>query len=484
MQKILSYTSFILLLGTATSCKKFLEKNPDNRASLESPEQVAQLLGTAYPQSNYMAFCESISDNVSDKGTGGLDLTVLQPFFFKDVTENEQDSPEGYWNACYAAISVANQALESCVKASDTAKYSSQKGEALLCRAYAHFMLVTLFAKTYNPTTAATDAGIPYVITPEKVIFQNYSRKTVSYVYEMIEKDLVAGLPLLDDTRYTVPRYHFTRAAANAFASRFYLYRQDYSKALSYANAIFSTTNIAGSLRPWNSTYLTLTYNELWARYAKASEPANLLLVETSSIWARNYFTQRYGMDADKRTEILNSNVTGGTYAFTRQTYTVGTNNYMLPKINEYFVRMSVNATIGFPYVMVPLFTTEEVLFNRIEANIYLNNINAAVQDLNAYAATRIYNYDAASHTVSINKMQTYYGTSDPRIAALFTLLDFKRAEYVQEGMRWFDLARYNMPVKHTTTDGQTLTLAADDPRRVFQIPESAKLSGLALNPR
>jgi hypothetical protein len=26
------------------SCKKFLEKNPDNRASLESPEQVAQFL--------------------------------------------------------------------------------------------------------------------------------------------------------------------------------------------------------------------------------------------------------------------------------------------------------------------------------------------------------------------------------------------------------------------------------------------------------
>ncbi|THU39280.1 RagB/SusD family nutrient uptake outer membrane protein [Niastella caeni] len=484
MHKIVTYTSFVLLLGTVTGCKKFLEKNPDNRASLESPEQVAQLLGTAYPQNNYMAFTESISDNVSDKGTGGLDLTALQPYFFKDVTENEQDSPEGYWSACYAAIAVANQALEACTSASDTAKYSSQKGEALVCRAYAHFMLVTLFAKTYNPNTAASDAGIPYVTTPEKVVFKNYSRKTVSYVYEMIEKDLVAGLPLLDDTRYTVPRYHFTKAAANAFASRFYLFKQDYTKALAYANAVFSTTNVSASLRPWNSTYLTLTYRELWARYAKASEPANLLLVETSSLWGRNYYNQRYGMDADKRTEILNSNVTGGQYAFTRQTYTAGTNNYMLPKVNEYFVRLSVNATIGYPYVMVPLFTTEEVLFNRIEANIYLNNIPAAVEDLNAYAATRIFNYNAASHTITTSKMQTYYGNSDPGIAALLTLLDFKRAEFVQEGMRWFDLLRYNIPVTHTTTEGQTMTLEADDKRRVFQIPESAKLSGLELNPR
>ncbi|OQP58256.1 hypothetical protein A3860_08020 [Niastella vici] len=485
MQKILSYTLFITLLGTTTTgCKKFLGKNPDNRASLESPDQVAQLLGTAYPQANYMAFCESISDNVSDKGTGGLDLTVIQPYFFKDVTENQQDSPEGYWNACYTAIAAANQALEACNKAADTASYASEKGEALLCRAYAHFMLVTLFSKAYNPTTAASDPGIPYVLTPEKVIFQNYTRKTVSYVYDMIEKDLLAGLPLLDDTRYTVPRYHFTKAAGNAFASRFFLYKQDYAKSLSYSNAVFTSSNVTASLRPWNSTYLTLTYKELWARYAKSTETANLLLVETSSLWARNYYSERYGMDADKRTEILNSNVTGGTYAFTRQTYTAGTNNYMLPKVNEYFVRLSVNATIGYPYVMVPLFTTEEVLFNRIEANIYLNNLTAALKDLNDYASTRIYNYDATAHAVTASKMQTYYGVTDARIAALYTLLDFKRAEYVQEGMRWFDLKRYNLPVKHTTTDGQALTLPADDKRRVFQIPESARLSGVELNPR
>jgi hypothetical protein len=482
MQRTISYTAFILLLAVS-GCKKFLEKNPDNRASLESPEQVSQLLATAYPQSNYMAFTESISDNVNDKGTGGTDLTVVNPYYFKDVTDNQQDSPEAYWDACYSAIAAANQALDACLKAPDTANYLSQKGEALLCRAYAHFMLVTLFAKPYDPNNSKSDPGIPYVLTPEKIVFQKYTRKTVAYVYEMIEKDLLAGLPLLDDTRYTVPRYHFTRIAANAFAARFYLYKQDYAKSLSYANAVFPNSNVTALLRPWNSTYLTLTYNEMWARYAKASEPANLLLVETASWWARNYFSERYGMDADKRTEILNYNVTGGTYAFLRQSYTLGTNNYMIPKINEYFVRQSVNATIGVGYVMVPLFTAEEALFNRIEANIYLNNIPAAVKDLNDYASTRIYNYNPASHTITTSKMQTYYG-GDERQSTLATLLDFKRAEFVQEGMRWFDLLRYNMPVTHTTTDGQKLVLEASDKRRVFQIPESAKLSGVELNPR
>jgi len=484
MQKILSYTSFLVLLVSATGCKKFLEKSPDNRAALNSPDQVAQLLGTAYPQSNYMAFCESISDNVADKGTGGLDLEVHDPFFFKDVSDNQQDSPEAYWDACYSAIAAANQALETCNAAADTASYSSEKGEALLCRAYAHFMLVTIFSKAYDATSAGKDPGIPYVTTPEKIVFKKYDRKTVQYVYDMIEKDLTQGLPLLDDKRYTVPRYHFTKAAAAAFAARFYLFKQDYAKVLMYTNQVFAGGSLTTVLRPWNTTYLTDTYRELWALYAKATEPANLLLVETSSLWARNYYSERYGMDASKRTEILNYNVTGGTYAFTRQLYTLGTNNYMIPKVNEYFVRVSVNATIGYPYVMVPLFTTEEALFNRIEANIYLNNVSAAIADMNTYASTRIFNYDPSAHTVTESKLQTYYRTSNTQLAALNALLDFKRAEFVQEGMRWFDLLRYKIPVTHKTTDGQTLTLSADDPRRAFQIPGAAVQAGLALNPR
>jgi starch-binding outer membrane protein, SusD/RagB family len=62
--------------------------------------------------------------------------------------------------------------------------------------------------------------------------------------------------------------------------------------------------------------------------------------------------------------------------------------------------------------------------------------------------------------------------------------MDFKRAEYVQEGQRWFDLQRYKVTVTHQTINGETLTLTADDKRRVLQIPASALTSGITLNPR
>lgn len=478
---VVACASLILVLG---GCKKYLSTPPDNRTTLDSPEKVAQLLGTAYPQANYMAFTESISDNVADKGIGGLDLFALNPFLFEDVSSDQNDSPEFYWDGCYSAIAAANQALQACRAAKDTTTYSSEIGEALVARAYAHFMLVNIFSNCYDSATAGTDPGIPYVTVPENVVIKQYSRNTVKYVYDMIEQDLNEGLPLLNDKRYTVPKYHFTRQAAHAFAARFYLFKRNWEKVIEHANQVLPAADVTTILRPWNTTYLKITYVDLFARYEKASEPANLLLVETQSVWARSYYSERYGMDAGKRTEILNYNVTGGQYAFLNQLYTLGTNNYMIPKINEYFVKQSVNATIGNPYVMVPLLTAEEVLFNRIEAEIYLNNTNAALADLNAYASTRIYNYDPAANQITAATANTYYGTGSEQSDLLNALLDFKRAEYVQEGMRWFDLQRYKVPVTHRTADGQTLTLTATDKRRLFQIPQAATQAGIALNPR
>jgi starch-binding outer membrane protein, SusD/RagB family len=64
------------------------------------------------------------------------------------------------------------------------------------------------------------------------------------------------------------------------------------------------------------------------------------------------------------------------------------------------------------------------------------------------------------------------------------TILAYKRTEFVHEGLRWFDLLRYKIPVVHKTINGETFTLGVNDPRRVFQIPPTAKQSGIEQNPR
>jgi len=48
-------------------CSKTLSKLPDNRAVITTPDQVTQLLTSAYPHATYMAFTEPMSDNAEDR---------------------------------------------------------------------------------------------------------------------------------------------------------------------------------------------------------------------------------------------------------------------------------------------------------------------------------------------------------------------------------------------------------------------------------
>ena len=483
MKNFIRVSLISLGLFTMSGCSKYLDQSPDSTwTELNTPQKVSQLLGTAYPQANYIGFCEAMSDNVTDKGAGVIERTNEDPYFFNDVQNINEDSPEFYWAACYKAIAACNNALKACENAADTTKYQAQKGEALVARAYAHFMLVTFFSKFYNAATAATDPGIPYVTEPETVVFKQYDRKTVAYVYDMIEKDLLAGLPLINDQKYDVPHYHFNKSAAYAFATRFYLFKKDYQKVVDFANKTFPNNDLAGYMRPWNTTYKTMSPSLLKETYARATEKCNLLLVETQSIYGRYVGQYRFGMDFYIENSILRYNVTGGDYAY--PIYYYGTRDYFVPKLSEYFVKASVNATIGDPYVMVPLFTTEEVLFNRAEANLYLGNTNDVLADLNLFASKRIVNYDPSRHTITAASANAYYGSNSTQNSLLQTILDFKRAEFVQEGHRWFDIQRYGASVTHYDIYGNAVTVNAGDNRRVLQIPLSAQTSGLALNPR
>jgi hypothetical protein len=50
--------------------------------------------------------------------------------------------------------------------------------------------------------------------------------------------------------------------------------------------------------------------------------------------------------------------------------------------------------------------------------------------------------------------------------------------------MRWLDILRLKLPVTHKTVQGQTLTLTADDKRKLLQLPIEVQQSGIELNPR
>jgi starch-binding outer membrane protein, SusD/RagB family len=483
MKKFIIYISTFSLFALA-GCDSYLDTIPDNRTEIDTPEKVSELLVGAYPAASYQAFCEIMSDNVDDNYDNSPPSPIYsKPYFWEDVLQTDQDTPQFYWTSCYRAIAASNKALEAIAKLGGGANLNPQKGEALVARAYAHFMLVCLFSKFYDPATATSDLGIPYVTEPEKVVIQKYDRSTVQVTYDKIQKDLLEGLPLISDQVYKVPAYHFNTNAANAFASRFFLFKRDYDKVIEYASKVAGSGGFVVNMRSWTN-YRTMNVNTVLAEYSKATEKANLLLAETSSLWGRYYLGSiRYGLSNQLGNSLFSgANPSGGAWSY--QTFSINNESALLPKFNELFISVSPSANIGNAYNMNPLFTTEEVLLNRAEAYLYKSDGTNCLADLNTFLSQRILNYTPASHNLTIAKNNAFYGTTNSGGALLQTIIDFRRREFIHEGMRWFDLLRYNIAITHTNFNGTSQTLAAGDKKRVLQIPQEASLSGMPLNPR
>lgn len=485
-----------------TSCDDFLSKIPDNRTQLDSPQAVSELLVSAYPDEAFIAFTETMSDNVGDKGIGQYVAEYIpnQRAYFWEDDNSDENSPTAYWNGCYKAIAHANQALKSIEQASDPENYQAQRGEALATRAYAHFMLVNLFAKQYNPQTIATDPGVPFVTQPENVVFGKYTRNTVGEIYEQVESDLLEAMTLVQDNKYEVPKYHFTKNALYAFASRLYLYKGEWDKVIKYSSLVLGS-NPAAFLRDWNGKYMNYEASEMWAQYSKSEETANILLNRAYTIWAQGAIVFRYSLSAEKAVELFELGNVGlrtfDTVIGDKILQAGGSDQCsFIPKYPNR-LETSNGSSFGIPNTIIPLFTMEEVLFNRAEAYVMSNQFDKALDDLNAYFQKRSSNYSSANNITEQSiryiyedldwekpELTPFYTISEQQNLYLWYLLDLRRREFIHEGMRWFDIRRFNIAITHTTVDGETLTLPKDDPRRVLQLPAQAIAIGMEANPR
>ncbi len=481
----------LLVCIVISSCNKYLDQDPDLRTEINTVDKVSQLLVSAYPGYSYI-FTESASDNFEDKGPGQgahLNNPLVQLYLWQDPDGSGNSTPVQYWNGCYSAIAAANQALEAIDEFNFQENEIKQyKGEALVARAYAHFMLVTLFSKAYDINGANSSPGIPYVTKPETIVQGQYDRETVEITYKKIRKDLEDGLPLLEGGVWKVPKYHFTPQAAHAFASRFYLFVGEWDKVILHATSVFPDNNFYDNIRQYTGNLTNLTYAEHNQEYTKAERPFNLLLANCYSTYHRSsgFGSSLYGFGETKKNEWAGPTVFGA--AFKNKLGNWGQPNYTPNKYKEYFHYTNVAAGIGFPYIMMPLFTSDEVLVNRAEAFIQKENYTQAIEDLNVIGRTRIVGFNLNTDGLSVNKAKAFTGLTDDKNAMIFSLLDIKKKVFLLEGIRWMDILRHKITVKHNiiASDGSEsfIELGPDDNRRVFQIPKEASLAGISLNPR
>lgn len=518
MDKRLKYGLCLAVLSVSfVSCEDFLDKDPDNRVYLDTPEFIENLLATAYTEAD-IAFAEAMSDCAGDRGLDAIldDPEVQQSYLWSDVVETWQGTPAYYWNESYKAIAAANHALEAIEKFEAEGRGTEvryARGEALLCRAYAHFMLANVFCMPYDPATASTELGVPYVTKPETTLNPSYERETLEETYRLIEKDLTEGLELLPATYENAPAYHFTRKAAYAFASRFYLWKggeANFLRSLLYANKVLGdvkSDNPSSMLRQINdpsSDYMG-DYYDGQMLYTSSAEPANLLLVAAASnMYYQPYW--RYGMTVAIRTELYKNGIFGYSWAY----QTSGGYDYLIhrPLWTYYFQQDGLNANYGVMISSIPLLTTEEVLLNRAEVNALLHNYEDALIDMNTFLSTRLNRSKWDGKPVTAAEVQNYFGINPVNLPAwrqyisyfpyfcdfkdeanletfayINAILTMRKAEFLGTGLRWFDVRRYDIPVVHMSVTHPTDTLVSGDRRRACQIPDQAQGNGIKPNP-
>ena len=531
--KNIIYKGSLMLASVAilASCSDQLDTLPDNRTTLDTPKKIAGLLVTAYPDRTPTLFNEWMSDNTdymgaqNSQGNRGGD----QYFFWQEQTEGGNDSPEQVWMLYYEGVYKANEALAAIEDQGGPKNdiLRNSKGEALLIRAYDHFILANEFCRPYNGKTSTKDAGLYYAtgIADFSAAAEQSNRGTVADVYAKIAADIEAGIPLLNDT-YEVPKYHFNKQAAYAFATRFYLYYEKWEKAKEYADKLLGS-NPAASLRDYRALQaMPLSKSEQAVKiaeaYCSASADCNLL-VQTSvsnagmalAPWlvSKRYTLTNYLAE----TELFQSNNIWGTSSnLIWKPFTVnsGESNFaLLMKLPREFEIRNTTTGSGYLRTLNVDFTMDEALLNRAEAEIMLGQNDAACADMTIWMK----NFFNTNVTLTPTSVQTYFKTVSyayadaakmvpsfkKHISPRFTidaegsvqesllqcLLNFRRIETVHQGMRWMDIRRYNIeiPRRLIGANGKPSKnldwLEKDDPRQVVQIPQSIREAGVAGNP-
>ena len=531
--KNIIYKGSLMLASVAilASCSDQLDTLPDNRTTLDTPKKIAGLLVTAYPDRTPTLFNEWMSDNTdymgaqNSQGNRGGD----QYFFWQEQTEGGNDSPEMVWMLYYEGVYKANEALAAIEDQGGPKNdiLRNLKGEALLIRAYDHFILANEFCRPYNGKTSTKDAGLYYAtgIADFSAAAEQSNRGTVADVYAKIAADIEAGIPLLNDT-YEVPKYHFNKQAAYAFATRFYLYYEKWEKAKEYADKLLGS-NPAASLRDYRALQaMPLSKSDQAVKiaeaYCSASADCNLLVQTSVSnagmALAPWLISKRYTLtNYLAETELFQSNNIWGTSSnLIWKPFTVnsGENNFaLLMKLPREFEIRNTTTGSGYLRTLNVNFTMDEALLNRAEAEIMLGQNDAACADMTIWMK----NFFNTNVTLTPTSVQTYFKTVpyayadaakmvpsfkkhiSPRFAIdaegsvqeslLQCLLNFRRIETVHQGMRWMDIRRYNIeiPRRLIGANGKPSKnldwLEKDDPRQVVQIPQSIREAGVAGNP-
>ncbi|WP_461640492.1 RagB/SusD family nutrient uptake outer membrane protein [Labilibaculum euxinus] len=490
MRKNKIYNSLFLLalFMVSMGCNDYLDKAPDERLEINSLDKVEATLVGAYQNDRGYRFTHWCTDNVTLAKNVYDNEPIIEDLYswsrnFRNQTH--QDSPSAYWVASYGSIAQVNLALEALEKLTITpeiqARVDAIKGEALVMRSYCHFMLVNLFAKHYDNSTASSDLGVPYVTNVENELIVDYERGNVKDVYDKAEKDLLDGIALLekDSKEVNKNKYRFTYPSVYLYASRFYNYRNidevDVNETLRYAKKAVEAFGGVNVMRSW-SEYGADEYGPIDVDQQEVG------MVQESATWL--IYDWVYHMTTGIRDNELSKNPFNklDTRHFIKW---IKDGDIFIP--TSYFILRQGKAGNS----ATDIFPLAEAVFNVAEASIRLSDFEEAKKMLEIIGMNS-YSLDPNPETnprgpynsadLTTESLKAFYKLNDDKQAWTKYLLFERRNMFLMRGFRWFDIKRYGLDVEHKLEDGTTVKLSEVAPNKDFQIPRDAINAGMEAN--
>lgn len=240
--RMLRLFAVLVLIPVLGGCSDFTDITPKGQSILNKVEELELLLNDEYGQLQSWEPMYLMNDNIPpqnvidlisrhEEGIPSVESVLLTWDETVDRTDITQDPQQYLYGAFYGIIGrIANPILANVDKAAGNASKAAQiKAEAYVLRAYFHYLAVVFYAKAYNPATAATDGGVPYMFE-DFAINELAEKRTVQEVYDFILADLEAAFAL-EALPENPARMRVGKAFAYAVKAKVLMAMRDYNGA-------------------------------------------------------------------------------------------------------------------------------------------------------------------------------------------------------------------------------------------------------------
>lgn len=439
----------IILATLATSCKKYLDITPKGAVVIETAQDYYNMV--SFPNRGYVVNNFQYLDDgmwMKESNVLGVTKNINTINFTFDTVENRVNliSSSNFYNRAYLYINRWNTiiSLVDDSKGDDAIKRLA-KAEAKAFRAFDYFLLVNVYAKAYDPATAATDGGI--CIMDKYDLEAKPVKSSVQAVYDFIQRDLDEAIPHL--VQNPVDPYHPSLAFAWALKAKVHLFKREFTqareaalKSLEYKNDLFdlvdyakkggpSAISVPAANNPEVLSYMYMTgYNELNFAYTSLMSPELRQLFGTNDARFNLFFntTNASFMDIGAGTAYWNVNYT----------------KFFYP-------------TVGLK--------TGEVYLMAAEAYAREGNLTAAMEFLNRLRTKRI-----LSGTVELPVPATTKEAMD-------LIIEERRKELLFGFNRFFDLKRFNLEPEYAKTIVREFPLVNQTfPKQTYTLKPNSRL--------